>query len=74
MSGGLGLASLLLGLCLLINLNKASDGLARAIASDKPMRVDYSKSFLATPAFARLFGLMAVVVGTPFTISTFTGP
>jgi hypothetical protein len=74
MSGGLGMASLLVGLCLLTNLNKAADGLAKAIASEKPMGVDYSASFMAKPAFARLFGLMFGVVGTLFILSIFTGP
>lgn len=74
MSGGLGIAGLLLGLCLLTNLNKAADGLARAIASEKPMGVDYSASFMAKPSFARLFGLMFVVVGTLCIFSIFSGP
>lgn len=73
MSGGLGAASLLLGLCLLTNVNKSAEGLARAVATEKPMGVDYSQSFMAKPAFARLFGLMAVVVGSLFIFSFLTG-
>jgi uncharacterized membrane protein HdeD (DUF308 family) len=72
MSMGIGIAGVLLGLCLVINLNKAADGLARAIAKEKPMGVDYSASIMAKPAFARFFGLMAVVVGTLFIVRSFT--
>ena len=73
MSGGIGIAGLLLGLCLVTNLNKAADGLARAIATEKPMGVDYSASIMAKPSFARFFGLMFVVVGSLFIASIFTG-
>lgn len=70
MSGGVGFAGLLLGICLLANLNKSIDGLAGAIKSEG--RGGQSESFLSTPAFARLFGGMAVVVGTLFLVSFFT--
>lgn len=73
MSMGIGIAGILLGLCLVTNLNKAADGLARAVASEKPMGIDYSASFMAKPAFARFFGFMFVVVGAVFIINSLTG-
>ena len=73
MSGGIGTAGLLLGICLVSNLNKAAEGLAGAVAEEKPMGIDYSASFMAKPAFARLFGLMFIVVGGGFIASSFIG-
>lgn len=73
MSGGIGTAGLLLGLCLVINVNNSAEGLAGAVAEEKPMGVDYSASFMAKPVFARIFGLMFVVVGASFIASSFMG-
>jgi hypothetical protein len=73
MSAGIGTVGLLLGLCLVINLNKAAEGLAGAVAEVKPMGLDYSASFIAKPAFARFFGFMFVVVGVSFIVSSFMG-
>ena len=73
MSAGIGTAGLLLGLCLVINLNKAAEGLAGAVAEEKLMGIDYSASFMAKPAFARFFGFMFVVVGASFIASSLTG-
>lgn len=73
MSAGIGTAGLLLGLCLVINLNKAAEGLAGAVAEEKLMGIDYSASFMAKPAFARFFGLMFVMVGASFIASSLTG-
>ncbi|WP_458112740.1 hypothetical protein M1D88_00820 [Arthrobacter sp. R1-13] len=73
MSGGVGFAGVLLGICLLTNLNNSIDGLARAIKSEEHWGAGNAESFLSTPAFARLFGGTAVVVGTLFLISFFTG-
>ncbi|RJT96586.1 hypothetical protein D6T65_15750 [Arthrobacter frigidicola] len=74
MSGGIGAAGLLLGLCLVVNVNKAAEGLAAAIAREKPMGIDFSTSFMAQPAFARFFGLMFVLVGAGFISSSVIGP
>jgi hypothetical protein len=73
MSAGIGTAGLLLGLCLVINLNKAAEGLAGAVAEVKLMGIDYSASFMAKPAFARIFGLMFVVVGASFVAGSLIG-
>jgi hypothetical protein len=73
MSGGIGATGLLLGLCLVVNVNEAAEGLAGAIAQEKPMGIDFSASFMAKPAFARFFGLMFVLVGAGFITSSITG-
>lgn len=70
----IGIVAVLLGLCLLLDLNGSARGAANAIKESKPMGVDYSKSFFATSAYARIFGALAVVVGTGFTVASLTGP
>ena len=72
MSAGIG-PGLLLGLCLVINLNKASEGLAGAIAEEKLMGIDYSTSFMGKPAFARFLGRTFVLVGASYIASSLTG-
>lgn len=53
MSGGIGTAALLLGLCLVSNLNKAAEGLAGAVAEEKLMGIPHRA--LSAPGPARCF-------------------
>jgi hypothetical protein len=64
----------LLGLCASLNINDTADGMASALKDYRPMGADYSKTFLATPLYARLFGIMAVVVGPAFAVSAIAFP
>lgn len=71
--GAAGAVVLLTGLTLVTNLNRAADGLAAAMKDYRPMGVDYSRSWMATPAYARLFGALAVVVGVGFLVAAVVG-
>lgn len=64
----------LLGLCASLNINGTADGMATAIKEYRPMGADYSRSFLSTPLYARLFGIMAVVVGSAFAVTAIAFP
>ena len=64
----------LLGLCASLNINGTADGMASAIKEYRPLGADYSRSFLATPLYARLFGIMAVVVGSAFAVTAIVFP
>lgn len=64
----------LLGLSASLNFNGTADGMASAIKEYRPMGVDYSRSFLSTPLYARLFGVMAVVVGSAFAVTALVAP
>jgi hypothetical protein len=71
---GVGTLFFLLGLCASLNINHTADGMASAIKEYRPMGADYSKSFLSTPLYARLFGIMAVVVGSVFAVAALVFP
>lgn len=40
--------------------------MAQVMKTRRPFGIDYSKSFLATPAYGRVFGAFAVLVGSGF--------
>jgi hypothetical protein len=69
-----GVVALLLGLCFMTNFRGSAHAHAAAAKEYRPMGVDYSKSFMATPAFARLFGAMPIFVGGGFVIAALTHP
>lgn len=71
---GVGTLFFLLGLCASLNINGTADGMASAIKEYRPMGADYSRSFLSTPLYARLFGIMAVVVGSAFAVTAVVFP
>ena len=71
-TGPIGAGAVLLGLTLATNLNRAADTLAAAMKDYRPAGVDYSRSFMATPAYARAFGGFAVVVGAGFVLAAIT--
>lgn len=72
-SGALGVVAVLLGLCLLLNLNGSATAVAKHLKEAKPMGVDYSRSFLASTWYARFFGGFAVLVGVMFSVASVTG-
>lgn len=68
---GLGLAvvgvtTVATGITMLLNVNRAADTAAAAMKEYRPGGVDYSASWYATPAYARVFGAFATVVGGGF--------
>jgi hypothetical protein len=69
-----GVVALLMGLCFVTNFRGSAHAHAAAAKEYRPMGVDYSNSFLATPAFARLFGAMAIFVGGGFVFAAITHP
>ena len=71
---GVGTLFVLLGLSASLNINGTADGMATAIKEYRPMGADYSRSFLSTPLYARLFGVMAVVVGSAFAVTALALP
>ena len=70
--GAVGAVVLLTGLTLVTNLNRAADALAQSMKDYRPMGVDYSRSWMATPAYAKLFGGLAIVVGAGFIVAALT--
>ncbi|MCZ2401746.1 hypothetical protein IV498_00745 [Paenarthrobacter sp. Z7-10] len=63
----------MLGLCLITNFNGSALSLANAVKGYKPLGVDYSRSFLATETYARLFGAGFLVVGGSIAVTSFLG-
>lgn len=72
--GVVGTLFFLLGLCASLNINDTADEMASVMKEYRPGGVDYSQSYLATPLYARLFGVMAVVVGSAFTVIAIARP
>ncbi len=56
------------GIFLVLDLAGAARGLAATTATNRPWGVDYSRSIMAKPAFARFFGAMMIVVGVGFAL------
>jgi uncharacterized membrane protein HdeD (DUF308 family) len=73
-TGAIGVVALLLGLSVVTNFRDSARGLVEGIKDYKPLGVDYSKSFLASMAFARLFGATATFVGGNFIYLAFFAP
>jgi hypothetical protein len=69
-SGALGLVAILLGLSMLTNLNGSATAMSKYLKESKPMGVDYSGSFLASPAYARFFGGFFAFVGGMFVFTS----
>ncbi|WP_028270037.1 hypothetical protein [Arthrobacter sp. UNC362MFTsu5.1] len=69
-SGALGLVAILLGLSMLTNLNGSATAMSKYMKESKPMGVDYSGSFLASPAYARFFGGFFAFVGGMFVFTS----
>lgn len=65
-SGALGVVAILLGLCLLTNLKGSATAMSKYMKESRPMGVDYSKSFLSSPGYARFFGGFFAFVGVMF--------
>ncbi|WP_294568227.1 hypothetical protein [uncultured Arthrobacter sp.] len=63
-----------LGVVVALNINGTAQGMADTMKDYKPMGVDYSKSFLATPGYARLFGVGAFLVGSSFALTGIFNP
>lgn len=70
----LGTLFALLGISAALNVNRTAEGMAESIKDYHPMGVDYSKSFLATPLYARLFGVGAFLVGSTFAVTALLNP
>lgn len=64
--GPLSAIAVLTGLVLVSNFRGGTDALAQAMKTNHPWGVDYSRSFLATAAYGRLFGALAIVAGSAF--------
>jgi len=67
--GAAGAVVLLTGLTLVTNLNHAADALAQSMKDYRPLGVDYSRSWMATPAYAKLFGGLSILVGAGFIVA-----
>lgn len=52
-------------------MNRAT-ALAAHDSTARPLGVDYSRSLFARPLFARLFGVLAIVVGSAFLLGALT--
>jgi hypothetical protein len=68
--GTLGVVVIVLGVVLAADLRGSAGAYASLIKEYKPMGVDYSKSFMANPKFARISGVMFVLVGTWFIVGS----
>ena len=68
--GALGLTAVVLGLVLASDLRGSARAYASLVKDYKPMGVDYSKSFLANAKFARISGVMFVLVGIWFIVGS----
>jgi hypothetical protein len=64
--GSIGIVAFLIGLTVITNFRGAARGLAEGIKNYEAFGVDYSKSLMASTAFARIFGAMSVFVGAMF--------
>ena len=62
----LGVVVVLTGLTLLTDFRGGASAMAQVMKTRRPFGIDYSKSFLATPAYGRVFGAFAVLVGSGF--------
>lgn len=72
--GPVGLSVASMGACLLFNINGAADAFIGVIKSTPIWGVDYSRSVMATPIFARyLYGGLALIVGSGFVYASVTG-
>jgi len=65
----MGVIVVMTGLTLLTNYRGSADALAAAMKQQRPLGVDYSRSVLSTPGYARFFGGFALVVGAGFVYS-----
>ena len=64
----------LLGFCAILNTRGTADGMASAVKEYRPVGADYSRAFLSTPLYARLFGIMVMVIGSVFAIMAVVDP
>ena len=68
------LAATLLGIVLLLNLSGAATAASDHMRERRPMRVDFSQSFLATPGYFRFFGGFLAAIGVGMAIAALTQP
>ena len=68
--GTLGVVVIVMGVVLAANLRGSAGAYASLIKDYKPMGVDYSRSFMANPKFARISGVMFVLVGIWFIVGS----
>lgn len=62
----LGVIVVLTGLTLLTNFRGGTDAIAQVMKTRRPLGIDYSRSFVATTTYGRVFGVLAIVVGGGF--------
>lgn len=62
----LGVIAILTGLTLVTNFRGGTSAMARVMKTYRPWGIDYSGSFLATTAYCRAFGALAILVGGGF--------
>jgi uncharacterized membrane protein YdcZ (DUF606 family) len=68
--GTLGVVVIVMGVVLAANLRGSAGAYASLIKDYKPMGIDYSRSFMANPKFARISGVLFVVVGIWFIVGS----
>lgn len=73
-AGILGFVLFLIGLCAVTNFRGSARGLVDGVKNFHPFGVDYSTSPLASMLFARIFGIMGLIVGTGFIYVGFLAP
>lgn len=70
--GALGVVAFVLGAALLTNFRGSALAYSNMMKNYKLLGVDYSKSFLVSPLFIRLFGAFYMFIGTCFVVATIT--
>ena len=65
---------LLLGLVLLLNVSGAAQAVSLLMREQRPMGVDYSKSWLASTGYMRFFGGFMALIGTGMLFAVLTQP
>jgi len=68
------LAATLLGVVLLLNVSGAATAASMHMRERRSMRVDFSRSSLASPGYFRFFGGFLAAIGAGMSIAVFTQP
>ncbi|MEC5182220.1 hypothetical protein [Arthrobacter sp. CG_A4] len=68
--GVLGLTAVILGLVLAFNFRGSARAYAAMMKAYKPMGVDYTASFFATPIAIRIFGALFAAIGISFAVTS----
>ncbi|GAB3536230.1 hypothetical protein GCM10027403_16290 [Arthrobacter tecti] len=66
LAGALGLCGFLVGLFIITNFRGSLPVMVKAMKSYRPMGIDYSRSFIATPGYLRVVAVAFMVIGVFF--------